>query len=192
MGRSWYEDGKFLRKKNSFTDFIDSAEYLIENGYTTANQLAISGGSAGGLLIGATINMRPDLFMAAVADVPFVDVLTTMLDETIPLTTNEWEEWGNPQDRTFFDYMLSYSPYDNIKPQDYPHLLVTSGLYDPRVQYWEPTKWVARLRATKTNDNTLILKTNMTAGHGGASGRYGQIEEVAFSQAWLLALWNKE
>ena len=192
MGRHWYEDGKFLNKRNTFTDFIDSAEHLISEGYTSAEKLAISGGSAGGLLIGACINMRPDLFMSAIADVPFVDVVTTMMDESIPLTTNEWEEWGNPQDQTFFDYMLSYSPYDNVIAQNYPNLLVTSGLYDPRVQYWEPTKWVARLRDTKTDNNTLLLKTNMTAGHAGASGRYGRIEETAFSQAWLLSLWGLE
>ena len=191
MGREWYENGKFLKKKNTFLDFISCAEHLINNNYTSSDQLIISGGSAGGLLIGATINMKPELFMAAVADVPFVDVVTTMLDESIPLTTNEWEEWGNPAEKEYFDYMLSYSPYDNVTAQNYPHLLVTSGLNDPRVQYWEPTKWVAKLRDEKTDDNVLILKTNMSAGHGGASGRYGRLKEVAFEYAFLLDLWGK-
>ena len=190
MGRPWYEDGKFLNKRNTFTDFISAAEALIEQGYTNPSNLSIQGGSAGGLLIGATINMRPDLFHTAVAQVPFVDVVTTMLDESIPLTTNEWEEWGNPADKTYFDYMLSYSPYDNVTDQDYPNLLITSGLNDPRVQYWEPTKWAAKLRATKTDSNLLLLKTNMGAGHSGKSGRYGYLEDNAFVYAFLLDNWG--
>jgi len=186
MGRPWYENGKFLHKRNTFTDFINAAEYLIEAGYTNPNKLCVQGGSAGGLLIGATINMRPELFHAAVAQVPFVDVVTTMLDDSIPLTANEWEEWGNPADKTYFDYMLSYSPYDNVAEQDYPHLLITSGLNDPRVQYWEPTKWTARLRMRKTDNNQLLLKTNMGAGHFAKSGRYGYLEDIAFVYAFLL------
>ena len=186
MGRRWKEDGKFLKKKNTFTDFIDCAEHLIAEGRTASDRLVIQGGSAGGLLMGAVLNMRPELFHAAVARVPFVDVVTTMLDESIPLTAIEWEEWGNPTDKAYFDYMLSYSPYDNIQAQDYPHLLVTSGLNDPRVQYWEPTKWVARLRATATGDGQVLLKTDMGAGHGGKSGRYGRLEEQAFLYAFAL------
>ena len=190
LGRQWYEDGKFLKKKNTFYDFIGCAKKLIADGYTSADKLIISGGSAGGLLIGAAINMEPGLFLAAVADVPFVDVVTTMLDETIPLTAGEWEEWGNPKDKEYFDYMLSYSPYDNVIAQNYPHLLVTSGLHDPRVQYWEPTKWVAKLREMKTDNNQLLLKTNMSAGHGGNSGRYGYLEDIAFEYAFLLDKWG--
>ena len=190
MGRPWYEDGKFLNKRNTFTDFINAAEHLIAAGYTNPAKLAIQGGSAGGLLIGATINMRPELFHAAVAQVPFVDVVTTMLDESIPLTANEWEEWGNPADKTYFDYMRSYSPYDNVTEQDYPHLLITSGLNDPRVQYWEPTKWTARLRTKKTDNNQLLLKTNIGAGHFAKSGRYGYLEEIAFVYAFLLDRWG--
>lgn len=188
MGRQWYEDGKLLEKKNTFTDFIDVGKHLNAEGYTTPDQLYAQGGSAGGLLIGAVVNMRPDLFHGAIADVPFVDVVTTMLDETIPLTTFEYDEWGNPNDPTYYDYMLSYSPYDNVTAQAYPHLLVTSGLHDSQVQYWEPTKWVARLRARKTGDNRLLLKTNMEAGHGGASGRYRRWREIAFQYAFLLDL----
>jgi oligopeptidase B len=190
MGRQWYEDGKFLNKKNTFLDFIAASEGLIQEKYTSPDKLAIIGGSAGGLLIGASINMRPELFHAAVADVPFVDVVTTMFDENIPLTTEEWEEWGNPQEREYFDYMLSYSPYDNVIEQDYPHLLVTSGLNDPRVQYWEPTKWVAKLRDNKTDTNQLLLRTNMGAGHGGNSGRYGYLKDIAFEYAFLLEKWD--
>ena len=186
MGRRWKEDGKFLSKKNTFTDFIDCAEHLVDQAYTASDRLVIQGGSAGGLLMGAVMNMRPELFHAVVARVPFVDVVTTMLDESIPLTAIEWEEWGNPADKAYFDYMLSYSPYDNVEAQDYPHLLVTSGLNDPRVQYWEPTKWVARLRATATGDGQVLLKTDMGAGHGGKSGRYGRLEEQAFLYAFAL------
>ena len=190
MGRQWYEDGKFLKKKNTFLDFVAVSEGLIQQGYTNSDKLSIIGGSAGGLLIGASINMRPDLYNAAVADVPFVDVVTTMLDDSIPLTTGEWEEWGNPAEKNYFDYMLSYSPYDNVTSQNYPHLLVTSGLNDPRVQYWEPTKWVAKLRVTKTDTNQLLLRTNMGAGHGGNSGRYGYLEDLAFEYAFLLDKWG--
>lgn len=186
MGRPWYESGKFLHKKNTFTDFIDAAEHLIKLGYTRPQQLAMMGRSAGGLLMGAVLNMRPDLFAAAVAGVPFVDVISTMLDPTIPLTVVEYEEWGNPADPIYYAYMKSYSPYDNLKEQAYPHILVTAGLNDPRVQYWEPAKWVAKLRAVKQDQNRLLLKTNMGAGHGGPSGRYGYLREVAFEYAFLL------
>lgn len=186
MGRLWYENGKFLQKKNTFTDFIAVAEALIAAGYTQSDRLAISGGSAGGLLMGAVMNMRPDLFQVVVADVPFVDVMNTMLDESIPLTVTEYEEWGNPNDQRYFDYMLSYSPYDNVERKAYPHILITGGLNDPRVQYWEPAKWAAKLRDYKTDDHTLLLKTNMGAGHGGASGRYERIKEVAFEYAFIL------
>lgn len=188
MGRQWYDDGKLLEKMNTFTDFIDVAEHLVAERYTTPGQLYAQGGSAGGLLVGAAINLRPDLFHGVIAAVPFVDVVTTMLDETIPLTTFEYDEWGNPNDRTYYDYMLSYSPYDNVTAQHYPNLLVTSGLHDSQVQYWEPTKWVARLRTNKTDDNRLLLKTNMEAGHGGASGRYRRWREIAFEYAFLLDL----
>ena len=162
------------------------AEHLIAEGYTESSRLAIRGGSAGGLLMGAVMNLRPELFAAVVAHVPFVDVVNTMLDETIPLTVGEFEEWGNPGEREFFDYILSYSPYDNVRPVPYPNLLVTAGLHDPRVQYWEPAKWVAKLRATQTGNRPILLKTHMGAGHGGASGRYKQLEERAFEYAFIL------
>ena len=186
MGRYWYDNGKFLQKKNTFTDFIACARHLIAKEYTGPSRLAIIGGSAGGLLIGAVINMAPELFHSALAAVPFVDVVTTMLDESIPLTVGEFEEWGNPQDKTYYDYMLSYSPYDNVAAQEYPHLLITSGLNDPRVQYWEPTKWTAKLREVKIGNQRLVLKTNMGAGHVGASGRYDYLRERAFDYAFLL------
>lgn len=186
MGRKWYDDGKFLHKKNTFTDFIACAEYLIAQGWTNADQLVIEGGSAGGLLMGAVVNMRPDLFKAAIAKVPFVDVVTTILDPSLPLSVIEWEEWGNPNDPTFYDYMKSYSPYDNVEAKAYPHLLITAGLNDPRVQYWEPAKWTAKLRTLKQDDNLLLLKTNMGAGHGGASGRYESLKETAFEYAFML------
>ncbi|MFT5833116.1 MAG: oligopeptidase B [Cognaticolwellia sp.] len=186
MGRKWYEDGKFLKKKNTFTDFVNCAEHLVAEKYTSSEKLAIAGGSAGGLLMGAVANMRPDLFNTVVAHVPFVDVMNTMLDETIPLTVVEYEEWGNPNDKTYFDYMLSYSPYDNVEAKAYPNILVTAGLNDPRVQYWEPAKWTAKLRDLKTDDKTLLLKTNMGAGHGGASGRYEALKEYAFEYAFVL------
>lgn len=190
MGRKWYEDGKFLTKKNTFTDFIACAEHLIQAGYTSCDRLAISGGSAGGLLMGAVINLRPDLFKAVVAHVPFVDVVTTILDTSLPLSAMEWEEWGNPNDPTYYDYMKSYSPYDNVEAKDYPAMLVTAGLNDPRVSYWEPAKWVAKLRTLKTDTQVLLLKTNMGAGHSGASGRYEQIKEIAFDYAFLLTQWG--
>ncbi|MEM7793466.1 MAG: S9 family peptidase [Cyanobacteria bacterium P01_C01_bin.118] len=186
MGRPWYEDGKFLYKKNTFTDFIACAEYLIENQWTSPDKLAIYGGSAGGLLVGAVINMRPELFKVALAAVPFVDVLTTILDPSLPLSVMEWDEWGNPNEKDFYDYMKSYSPYDNVITQEYPDLLITGGLNDPRVSYWEPAKWTAKLRQLKTDQNRLLLKTNMDAGHGGASGRYGWLKETAFEYAFML------
>ncbi|HZD39967.1 MAG TPA: prolyl oligopeptidase family serine peptidase, partial [Terriglobales bacterium] len=188
LGRQWYEDGKLLKKKNSFTDFIACAEYLIRENFTSADHLFAMGRSAGGLLMGAVNNMRPELFKGIVAEVPFVDVVTTMLDSSIPLTTVEYDEWGNPNEKEYYDYMLSYSPYDNVEAKSYPHLLVTAGLYDSQVQYWEPAKWVAKLRAVKTDQNRLVLKTNMEAGHGGASGRFTRHRETAFSYAFLLDL----
>ena len=186
LGEQWYEDGKFLKKKNTFTDFIACAETLIAEGYTSAERLMAEGGSAGGLLIGAVANSRPDLFHAMIAAVPFVDVATTMLDESLPLTTGEYEEWGNPNDPEYFDYMLSYSPYDNILAQSYPHLLVTGGLNDSQVLFHEPTKYVAKLRRLKTDDHLLLLKMNMDSGHGGATGRYDGIRDTAFEYAFLL------
>ncbi|XP_078427385.1 prolyl oligopeptidase family protein [Wolffia australiana] len=186
MGRPWYEDGKLLKKKNTFTDFIACAEYLISNGYCSKEKLCINGRSAGGLLIGAVLNMRPDLFKAAVAGVPFVDVLTTMLDPTIPLTTSEWEEWGDPRKEEFYYYMKSYSPVDNIKPQNYPDILVTAGLNDPRVGYWEPAKFVAKLRSTKTDDNLLLFKCELGAGHFSKSGRFEKLQEDAFTYAFVF------
>jgi oligopeptidase B len=186
MGRSWYEDGKLLKKKNTFTDFIDCSEFLIKEGYTSKEKLVAGGGSAGGLLMGAVANMRPDLYKVMVAAVPFVDVVTTMLDESIPLTTGEYDEWGNPNQKEYYDYMLSYSPYDNVKAQDYPNILVTTGLHDSQVQYWEPAKWVAKLRATKTDNNRLLLHTNMEAGHGGASGRFKRYKDLALEYAYIF------
>ena len=186
MGRWWYEDGKLLKKKNTFTDFIDVAKYLVEEQWTTPERMACQGGSAGGLLIGAVVNMAPEMFAAAHAAVPFVDVVTTMLDDSIPLTTGEFDEWGNPAQKEYYDYMKSYSPYDNVEAKDYPALLVTTGLHDSQVQYFEPAKWVARLRSKKTGDNVLILKTEMEAGHGGGSARDKRYEETAFDYAFLL------
>jgi oligopeptidase B len=186
MGRKWYENGKFLHKINTFTDFIACAEHLIAQKWTSSKHLAISGGSAGGLLMGAVINIRPELFKVALAAVPFVDVVTTILDTSLPLSAMEWEEWGNPNDKTYYDYMKSYSPYDNVKPQNYPHLLITAGLNDARVKYWEPAKWTAKLRELKTDQNDLLLKINMGAGHGGASGRYESLKETAFEYAFVL------
>ena len=186
MGRAWYESGKLLHKRNTFTDFIAAAEHLVAEGYTSPDRLAINGGSAGGLLMGAVTNLRPDLFQAVLAEVPFVDVVNTMLDATLPLTVIEYDEWGNPNDATYYEYMRSYSPYDNVTSKDYPHIMVTAGLNDPRVAYWEPAKWTARLRARKTDRNRLVLRTNMGAGHGGASGRYDYLREVAFKYAFLL------
>lgn len=186
MGRGWYEDGKLKKKCNSFTDFIDAANYLIEHGYTTTEQIAARGGSAGGLLVGAVANMAGDRFKVIVAEVPFVDVVTTMLDDTLPLTTLEWDEWGNPQNEEDYFYMKSYSPYDNVEAKDYPHLYITTGLNDPRVGYFEPAKWVARLRTLKTDNNTIVMKTNMGAGHFGASGRFNQLRESAEYYAFVL------
>ena len=191
LGRVWYEDGKLLKKKNTFTDFIACAEHLVQQEYTSPEHLYAMGGSAGGLLMGAVINMRPDLFNGVIANVPFVDVVTTMLDESIPLTTGEFQEWGNPKDKEFYDYMLSYSPYDNVTAKVYPNLLVTSGLHDSQVQYWEPTKWVAKLRNLKTDQNLVLLFTNMEAGHGGASGRFNPLKEIALEYAFLLMLEEK-
>ena len=188
LGRAWYEGGKLLDKKNTFTDFIACAERLIELGYTRPDRLYAMGGSAGGLLMGAVVNLRPDLFHGVVAQVPFVDVVTTMLDESIPLTTGEYDEWGDPADERFYRYIRSYSPYDNVSARRYPHLLVTTGLHDSQVQYWEPAKWVAKLRALKTDDNLLLLRTEMDAGHGGASGRYKRYRELALQYAFLLDL----
>ena len=188
LGRAWYESGKLLQKKNTFSDFCASAEHLINERYAGEKELFAIGGSAGGLLIGAAINMRPELFAGVQAAVPFVDVVTTMLDDTIPLTTFEYDEWGNPNVKEFYEYMLSYSPYDNVEAKDYPNILVTTGLHDSQVQYWEPAKWVARLRARKTDDHRLLLKTEMAAGHGGVSGRYKRYKETAFAYAFFLDL----
>jgi oligopeptidase B len=187
-GREWYEDGRQLRKMNTFTDFIDVGEYLVAEGYADPERLYARGGSAGGLLMGAIVNLAPELWDGVVAHVPFVDVVTTMLDDSIPLTTFEYDEWGDPHERAFYDYMLSSSPYDNVEAKGYPNLLVTTGLHDSQVQYWEPAKWVAKLRATKTDDNLLLLKTNMEAGHGGASGRFKSQRETALEWAFLLDL----
>lgn len=186
MGRRWYDDGKMMRKMNTFTDFIDVAEHLVRERYTSADRLVAHGGSAGGLLMGVVANLRPDLFRAIVADVPFVDVINTMLDASIPLTAQEWLQWGNPQVEAEYRYIRQYSPYDNVRAQPYPAMLVISGLYDPRVAYWEPTKWVAKLRALKTDTNPLLLRMQMTAGHGGGSGRYEQYREAAFRYAFML------
>lgn len=188
MGRHWYEDGKLLNKKNTFTDFVDCGEYLIKEGYAKEDGLYAMGGSAGGLLMGAIVNMRPDLWSGIIAAVPFVDVVTTMLDETIPLTTFEFDEWGNPKEEKYYDYMLSYSPYDNIEAKEYPPLMVTTGLFDSQVQYWEPAKWVAKLRDYKTDGNPLLMHCNMSTGHGGASGRFERHKETALEYAFLLDL----
>lgn len=188
MGRQWYEDGKMFNKKNTFYDFIDCGEYLIKEQYTSKESLFGMGGSAGGLLIGAVINLRPDLFKGVVAGVPFVDVVNTMLDESIPLTTGEFDEWGNPKNKDAYEYILSYSPYDNVEAKDYPNMLITTGLHDSQVQYWEPAKWIAKLRDLKTDKNLMLLETNMEAGHGGASGRFRQHKETALEYAFLLSL----
>ena len=188
MGRAWYEQGKLRRKMNTFTDFIAVSEHLVARGYTAPERLYAMGGSAGGLLMGAVVNLRPELYHGVIAAVPFVDVVTTMLDDTIPLTTSEYDEWGNPNDPEFYKVMLAYSPYDQVRAQDYPHMLVTSGLHDSQVQYFEPTKWVAKLRDLKTDGNVLLLRTNMEAGHGGASGRFERLRETALEYAFLLEL----
>lgn len=188
MGRYWYEDGKLLKKMNTFTDFNDCAQYLVNEKYTSTDKLFAMGGSAGGLLMGAIVNLRPDLYKGVVAAVPFVDVVTTMLDETIPLTTFEWDEWGDPRKKEYYDYMLSYSPYDQVKAMDYPNIIVTTGLWDSQVQYWEPAKWVAKLREMKTDDNLLVMDCNMKAGHGGASGRFERNRITALEYAFILDL----
>lgn len=190
LGKPWHEDGRMLSKKNSFTDFIACAEHLISQRYTSPARLAITGGSAGGLLVGAVLNMRPNLFAAVVTRVPFVDALNTELDATLPLTVGEWEEWGNPAEEKYYSYIKSYAPYENVRAQNYPAILVTAGLNDPRVSYWEPAKWVARLRKCKTDNNVLLLKTDMGAGHFGASGRYEHLKETAFNYAFLLSQMN--
>lgn len=188
LGRKWYEDGKLLKKMNTFTDFIDVSKYLIERQYTSPEHLYAMGGSAGGLLVGVVVNLAPQLYNGVIAAVPFVDVITTMQDDSIPLTTGEYDEWGNPNDPEYYNYMLQYSPYDNVKVQDYPNMLVTTGLHDSQVQYWEPAKWVAKLREMKTDDNLLLLNINMDTGHGGASGRFESLREVAQEYAFLLDL----
>lgn len=188
LGREWYDNGKLLKKKNTFTDFVDCSKFVIEQKYTSTEHLYAEGGSAGGLLMGAIVNMAPELYNGVIAQVPFVDVVTTMLDDSIPLTTGEYDEWGNPNDKEYYDYMKSYSPYDNVKAQKYPNMLVTTGLHDSQVQYWEPAKWVAKLRVTKTDGNLLYLDTNMEAGHGGASGRFEALKEVAKEYSFLLDL----
>jgi oligopeptidase B len=191
MGRHWYDQGKMLNKINTFTDFIACSHHLIKQRYTSPDNLYAMGGSAGGLLVGTVMNLQPSLYRGIIAAVPFVDVVTTMLDETIPLTTGEFDEWGNPKEKKYYDYMFSYSPYDNVEAKDYPHLLVTSGLHDSQVQYWEPTKWVAKLRELKTDDNKLLLHTNMDAGHGGASGRFKALKELAMEYTFILDLAGK-
>ncbi len=190
MGREWYEDGKLLKKKNTFYDFIDCGKYLVENDFTSYDHLYAQGGSAGGLLMGAVINMEPQMWNGVIAQVPFVDVVSTMLDESIPLTTGEFDEWGNPKDKEYYDYIKSYSPYDNIEQKDYPNLLITTGYWDSQVQYWEPAKWIAKLRDLKTDNNLLIMHCNMEVGHGGASGRFERYKEVALEYAFLLYLEN--
>lgn len=191
LGREWYEDGKMLNKKNTFTDFIDCSKYLIDNGYTSPEHLYAMGGSAGGLLMGAIVNMNPELYNGIIAAVPFVDVISTMLDDSIPLTTGEYDEWGNPNDKEYYDYIKTYSPYDQVEAKNYPNMLVTTGLHDSQVQYWEPAKWVAKLRELKTDDKLLFLHTNMEAGHGGASGRFDALKETAEEYTFLLMLEDK-
>ncbi|NNE26574.1 MAG: S9 family peptidase [Saprospiraceae bacterium] len=191
MGRQWYDDGKLLKKKNTFTDFVDAGQYLVDNDYTNSDKLFAMGGSAGGLLMGAVVNMAPDLWKGIIAAVPFVDVVSTMLDESIPLTTGEYDEWGNPNDPKYYEYIKSYSPYDNVEAKDYPSMLVTTGYHDSQVQYWEPAKWVAKLRELKTDNNPLLLHTDMGAGHGGKSGRFERYKETALEYAFLLDLAGK-
>ena len=188
LGRKWYENGKLLNKKNTFTDFIDCAKFLVDNNYTSKGHMYGYGGSAGGLLIGAVINMEPELFNGVIAAVPFVDVVTTMLDDSIPLTTGEYDEWGNPNEKKYYDYMKEYSPYDNVSAQNYPNMMVTTGLHDSQVQYFEPAKWVAKLRELKTNDNFLIMHTDMETGHGGASGRFDALKETARDYSFIIDL----
>lgn len=188
LGREWYENGKLLHKRNTFTDFIAASTYLIDEKYTSSAHLYAMGGSAGGLLMGAIINLAPQLYKGIVAQVPFVDVVTTMLDESIPLTTGEYDEWGNPNDKAYYEYIKSYSPYDNVTAQEYPNILITTGYHDSQVQYWEPAKWVAKLRELKKDTNVLLFHTNMEAGHSGASGRFEALKEVAEEYAFILDL----
>ena len=191
LGRQWYDDGKMLNKKNTFTDFIDCSKFLIENNYTSAAHLYAMGGSAGGLLMGAIVNMNAELYNGIIASVPFVDVVSTMIDESIPLTTGEYDEWGNPNDKEYYDYIKSYSPYDQVVAKDYPNMMITTGFHDSQVQYWEPAKWIAKLRELKTDNNVLMLDTNMDAGHGGASGRFDALKETAKMYTFFLALEDK-
>ena len=191
LGRHWYDNGKLLHKKNSFTDFIACSKFLIQEGYTSTKHHYAMGGSAGGLLMGVIVNLAPELYNGIVAQVPFVDVITTMLDESIPLTTGEYDEWGNPNEKVYYDYIKSYSPYDNVEDKDCPTLLITAGLHDSQVQYWEPAKWTAKLRTLKNINHILLLKTNMEAGHGGASGRFEALKEDALEYAFLLDLEGK-
>jgi oligopeptidase B len=191
LGRQWYESGKLLQKKNTFHDFINVTEFLVSEGYAAPGKVFASGGSAGGLLMGAVVNMRPELYRGVIAHVPFVDVVTTMLDEDIPLTTGEFDEWGDPKKKEFYDYMLSYSPYDNVKRQDYPAMFVTTGLWDSQVQYFEPAKWVARLRALKSDRNPLLLHINMEAGHGGKSGRFQRLRERSMEYAFIFHILDR-
>ncbi len=186
LGEQWYEDGRMMKKKNSFTDFVACAETMIRHQFTSPSLLGIRGGSAGGLLMGAVVNLRPDLFNVVIAHVPFVDVLNTMLDETLPLTTQEYEQWGNPHEEEAYKYISSYSPYDNLQAAAYPNILATAGLNDSQVSYHEPAKWVAKLRTLKTNNNIILLKTNMESGHGGATGRYDYLKELALEFAFLI------
>jgi oligopeptidase B len=188
MGREWYESGKLLNKKNTFTDFINCGEFLVKEKYTANDRLFAMGGSAGGLLMGAVTNMAPTMWRGIISAVPFVDVITTMLDETIPLTTFEFDEWGNPKNKEYYDYMKSYSPYDNVERKDYPNILVTTGYWDSQVQYWEPAKYVAKMRDYKTDNNLLLMWCNMDAGHGGKSGRYEYLKEIAMEYAFMLDL----
>jgi len=187
MGKKWHDAGKMMSKKNTFTDFIAVAETLVSEKYTSKDRLVIDGASAGGLLMGAVVNLRPDLFRAVHAGVPFVDVMNTMMDASLPLTVGEYLEWGNPKEKEAYDYMKSYSPYDNLQKRAYPAMLVTTSLNDSQVMYWEPAKYVARMRAVKTDSNPLLLKVNMGAGHGGSSGRYDRLRELAFEYAWLMS-----
>jgi oligopeptidase B len=187
LGEKWRQEGRMFKKMNTFNDFVDSAKWLITNKYTSSDRLVIQGGSAGGLLMGAVLNQAPELYKAAIAQVPFVDVMNTMIDDTLPLTTGEWIEWGNPRDdKKAWDYMFTYSPYDNVKPQKYPNMLIEISLNDSQVPYWEGAKWAAKLRELKTDDNVILVKANMGAGHGGASGRYDRLKEVAFDYAYAL------
>jgi oligopeptidase B len=186
MGKAWHDDGRMMRKRNTFTDFVAAAEFLLAEGYGSRARLVIEGGSAGGLLMGAVANLRPDLWRAVVSKVPFVDVVNTMLDETLPLTVGEFEEWGNPKERADYEYIRSYCPYSNLEPKAYPAMLVKTSFHDSQVMYWEPAKYVAKLRALKTDANVLLLQTNMAAGHGGASGRYDYLREVALDYAFVL------